>query len=223
MRSLIFTSLFLLTAGAAPAAVILSQTVGAVDEEIFTSRQVALAGLMDRFMANVKDPGAPTFLKSERGRRELSGLLLESAVALEAESFSVTSTDPGELNALIGRTEKYLGGRADWRKLEFSGNEIRKMAERKLMAKNLIRMKSESMRAMISDPEAASYFDQNRAKFGNLPFDSFKENIKNFLAQQQLEDRLRSWFDILRRKHKVREFTDGSVSSSTGMGEKPGP
>ncbi|MNY60610.1 hypothetical protein D3C86_1971860 [compost metagenome] len=62
------------------------------------------------------------------------------------------------------------------------------------------------MVGIITDQEAQAYYDKNRIKFGSMPFSNFKENIKTFLAQQQLEERLRSWFEVIKRKYKVRNL-----------------
>jgi hypothetical protein len=33
-----------------------------------------------------------------------------------------------------------------------------------------------------------------------------KENIRTFLSQQQLQERLRTWFEVIKRKYKARNF-----------------
>lgn len=190
---------------------IFSRTIGQVGESVFTSREAALSGVMDRLLANEKDPGGPVGAETAAGKREQSTLLLEDAVAREAISFAVAAPTAEEVADLVQKTEKHIAGRADWKKLGFGAKEIHKMAERKLNAKNLIRIRSESMKGTISDAEAQAYFEKNRVKFGSLPFASFRANIKTFLARQQLEDRLRSWFEILRRKYNVREDGGGEL------------
>lgn len=200
-----FPALLLLASVAASAApTVFSSTVGSVDGSVFTTRDGALSGLMDRLLAGAKDPGPPSLPGSPVGRREAAALLLEEAVAQEASSFKIDAP-ADEIKALAQKAEKHIAGNKDWKKPAYTAEEIHKMAERKLSAKNLIRIRSESMRGSISDAEAQAYFEKNRVKFGSLPFASFKNNIKAFLAQQQLEERLRSWFEILRRKYKVRE------------------
>lgn len=190
---------------------VFSRTIGQVGESVFTSREAALSGVIDRVMTNEKDPGGPTAADSQAGKREQSQLLLEEAVSREAASFAVAAPTQEEIAELVQKTEKHIAGRADWKKLGFGAKEIHAMVERKLGAKNLIRIRSESMKGSISDSEAQTYFEKNRVKFGSLPFASFKDNIKKFLAQQQLEDRLRSWFEILRRKYNVREDQGGEL------------
>lgn len=182
------------------AATVVSETIGSVGTEIFTSRQAALSGVMDRLLAGAKDPGPSPDSKKER-----AALLLEAAVAKEAESFSVIGADSDEVSQLAAKTRQHLQSRADWRKLEYSEKEIRDLAFRKTSARSLIKLKSESMKSSISDLEAQKYFEENRAKFGSMPFSSFRDQIKRVLAQQQLDERLRSWFEIVRRKYQVRD------------------
>lgn len=201
-----FPALLLLVSVAASAApTVFSSTVGSVDGGVFTTRDGALSGLMDRLLAGAKDPGPPSLPGSPVGRREAAALLLEEAVAREASSFKIGDAPADEIKALAQKAEKHIAGNKDWKKFAYTAEEIHRTAERKLSAKNLIRIRSESMKGSISDAEAQAYFEKNRVKFGSLPFASFKNNIKAFLAQQQLEERLRSWFEILRRKYKVRE------------------
>lgn len=193
-------------AAKAPAAgVTLSRTVGSVDGDNFTSREAALSGLMDRLLAGGKDAGGPTPPESAAGAREQSGLLLEEAVAREADSLNVSAVAETDVVALMQKTEKHMAGRPEWRAFQFTAAEIRRIAGRKLAAKSLIKIKSDSMRGTVSNLEARNYFEKNRVKFGTLPFESFRDNIRSFLAQQQLEEKLRSWFEIIRRKYKVRE------------------
>lgn len=194
------TLILIFLAQAAGAATVVSETIGSVGSEVFTSRQASLSGLMDRLLAGAKDSGPSSDPKKER-----AALLLEAAVARESESFSVISADSDEVSQLAAKTRQHLQSRADWRKLEYSETEIKDLAFRKMSARSLIKLKSESMKSSISDLEAQKYFDENRSKFGTMPFSSFREQIKRVLAQQQLDERLRSWFEIVRRKYQVRD------------------
>lgn len=183
-------------------AAVFSRTIGTVGETVFTSREAALHGMMDR-LAGGKDAGPPS--TGNAARREQASLLLDETVAREASAFGLDDSAEREVTDLIAKASKALASQPGWKKLGFSDEEIKRAAIRKLAARDLIRIRSESMKGHISDAEAQAYFEKNRVKFGQLPFVSFKDNIKKFLSQQQLEERLRSWFEILRRKYKVRE------------------
>lgn len=210
LTGFVFSSLMALAAPTAakappPPGVVLSRTIGSVDETVFTSREAALSALMERLTGSGKDPGSPPPPDSEAGRREQAALLLEEAISREATVFGVGLANDAEIEGLAARATRAIGGRADWRRLVFSPAEIRAAAVRKLNAKELIRIRSDALKGVVSDADAQAYFEKNRMKFGSLPFSTFKENIKTFLGQQRLEDKLRAWFEILRRKHKVRE------------------
>lgn len=212
MRSLVP---ILILCGLSAQAAVLTRTVGAVEEEVFTSRQVLLSSLVERISAG-KEPSPAA--EPEANARDLAALLLEAAVAREAENFSVEAVNVVHRDALAARVRTFLNSAPAWKKLELSDEEIKKTATRKLAARSLIRLRSETLKGTVSDAEAQSYFDKNRTKFGQLPFSSFKESIKKFLAEQQLEERLRSWFDIVRRKHKAREFKEDATTSAPAPG-----
>ncbi|HRO66998.1 MAG TPA: hypothetical protein PL182_05490, partial [Pseudobdellovibrionaceae bacterium] len=99
----------------ATAATVVSETVGSVGNEVFTSRQASLSGLMDRLLAGAKDMGP-----SPDSQKERAALLLEAAVALESESFSVIGADSDEVSRLAAKTRQHIQGRSDWRKLDYS-------------------------------------------------------------------------------------------------------
>ncbi|NJL24445.1 MAG: hypothetical protein HC902_04280 [Calothrix sp. SM1_5_4] len=54
--------------------------------------------------------------------------------------------------------------------------------------------------------EAQKYFDENRLKFGNLPFEKLKENIKAYLSKNHVDRRLKDWFDVLLSKYQVKNL-----------------
>ena len=88
--------------------------------------------------------------------------------------------------------------------LEVQPAETKKAIQRKLRAKKFIRFKADSSVVPVTNTEAREYFDNNRLKFGDLPFENFKENIKAYLSRQQVEQRLRDWFEVLQNKYKVK-------------------
>lgn len=194
----------------APAATLLTETVGQVSDHVVTSREVQISVAIGRIIEpNLKDP-KNALPELRPGQAEFSGavtqVLLEQVVALEAENFNVASVPEAEVEAVVARVEKAMAGRAYWVSIDPTNAEIRRFATRKLVAKSFLKFKTNSMSGIITDQEAQAYFEKNRAKFGTSPFADFRENIKTFLAQQQLEERIRSWFEVIKRKYKVRNF-----------------
>lgn len=202
--------LFLLLFSAnAFAATLVTQTVGQVAEHVVTSREVQISMVIENILFPPKKPlGGLYEIRpgQEEFRSAVTSVLLESVVALEAENFNVANISDEELGAALAKVEKATSGKDYWGALEVSPAELHKFTLRKLTAKSFLKFKTNSMTGIITDQEAQAYYDKNRVKFGSLPFSSFKENIKSFLAQQQLEERIRSWFEVIRRKYKVRNF-----------------
>ena len=145
-------------------------------------------------------PGQESF------RNAVTSVLLESVVALEAENFSVANVSESELTNDIAKIEKAVAGKAYWSSLEVSPLELRKLTLRKLTSKSFLKFKTNSMTSIVTDQDVQVYYDKNRVKFVGMPFENFKENIRTFLAQQQLEERIRSWFEVIKNKYKVRNF-----------------
>lgn len=146
---------------------------------------------------------------SDQFRNAVTSVLLEIVVSFEAENFNVATVSDDDLKGTLGKIEKAVAGKAYWDELDVSPKELKKFTLRKLLAKNFLQFKTSSMAGIITDQEAQAYYDQNRVKFGSSSFESFKANIKSFLAQQQLEESLRSWFEVVKRKYKVRNFIPG--------------
>lgn len=191
-------------------ATVVTRTVGQVADHVVTSREVQITAVIEGLLfPPAKKEGSKLVevrLSDDDFNKKLTSTLLETVVAMEAENFSVGALTEGEVNAAVSAVEKAVSGKAYWNELEVSGKELKKLVRRKLEAKSFLKFKSTSMSGIISDQEAQAYYEKNRAKFGSLPFASFKGNIKTFLAQQQLEERLRSWFEVIKRKYKVRHF-----------------
>lgn len=187
---------------------VISQSVGQVGEQVVTSREVLISAAIERVLFPQKEKSLPLELKLEDPEmlKEVTAVLLEVAVHREAESFSVARISEEQIQEALRKVERSLGGKSAWQNLEVSPAELKKLVAQKLMAKAFIQFKTHSMAGVVSDSEALVYYEKNRLKFGELPFSSFKENIKTFLGQQQLEERTRAWFEIIKRKYKVRNI-----------------
>ena len=191
--------------------VVLTRAVGEVGDHVVTSREARFDDAIEQAL-NGKPPGPDGFRvltgleKTFPG--EVSRTLDEWVVFLEAKSLNGQPTS-GDVGTSIKAVQDRWGGNPAWIKLEVSPEELRQTVERKLIAREFERLKSDPQLAPVSDDDALSYFRQNRLRFGNLPFSSFKENIKAFLVKQQTERRLAEWREVLRKKYKVRNFIAG--------------
>ena len=99
-----------------------------------------------------------------------------------------------------------VGNNRDWKSLAIVPKELETGLRRKLQAKKFIQFRAESSVLPVTDSEAQRYFEENRLKFGDLPFENFKENIKSFLSKNQVEKRLKDWFDVLLSKYQVKNL-----------------
>lgn len=203
----------LLTANLSYAA--LNASVGTVGKELITQREVELLSKIEFFLTSSEktlDPlvkntslGKPS-KASKMGAEETSQALMERAVYLEATSFGITDTGEIDFKSTLQSLQKVSQSSPDWIKLEIRESELKSLLEKKLIAKNFIRIKSSSLAGIITNQEALQYYERNRSKFGDSSFPQFKDSIKSFLAQQQMEERLKSWFEVLKRKYRVKNF-----------------
>lgn len=189
------------------AATLVSESVGQAGEYVITSREVQISSAIEDVLYSEKSVALLEVRPDQAPyRNAVANVLLEVVVAMEAENFNVGTVPADEMKQAVAKVEKALGGKSFWTRLEVTSTELLRFTTRKLVAKSFLKFKSNSMVGIITDQEAQSYYDKNRIKFGSMPFSNFKENIKTFLAQQQLEERLRSWFEVIKRKYKVRNL-----------------
>lgn len=185
---------------------IVSRVVGRVGDYFLTSREVIASRFIEKVLfpddkVNIIDNvSSPEFVV------QVTSALLEKVVAVEAESFSVASISDSESKEIVSRVKRQLAGVRTWQKLEISQIELQELVSRKLRSKRFLKYKTEAANLTVTDFEVKDYYEKSRYKFGNLPLESFKENIRQFLIQKQTEDRLREWFEVLRKKYQVRNF-----------------
>ncbi len=200
------------SAAVAPGAATVTRVVGEVGEQIITSREVQINDIVEQ-AAFGRLPGM-TAIRVLKGSEktfpnEVGNVLREWVVYLEARAFESGEVPKIELQQSIRAVQDGVAALAAWSRLEPSSQEVAEILERKIVAKRFLRLKSDSAQVPITDAEALAYYKKNRLKFGNLPFTSFRENIKAFLIKQQMDRRLQDWLEVLERKYKVRNFIAG--------------
>ncbi len=206
---------------------VLSQTVGSIGEEIVSSRDVQIEAVLEKILFPVVSVEKPeekskgkkdtrskpeknvvfiVQLKDKNFQSELSSTLLEYVLLKEAESFQVAKSTDEEVKDSVQKVEKFVAGNSYWNSLEVNREELSAAIKRKLTAKKYIKIKTDLMTALVTDQDALNYYERNRIKFGQLPFSSFRENIKTYLSQQQLEERIKTLFEVIKRKYHVRNY-----------------
>lgn len=193
---------------------IVSQAVGQADTHVVTSREVQISWIIDKAMQipNGKKTSESTpnrsdwLLKIESAdfQKHLSQVLLELVVSMEAENFSVGQVTSVEIQNGVNQVKSMTGSWEPWKDLEVSHAELEQIMTRKLKARRFLKFKTDTSGVRVSDEDAKAYFEKNRVKFGNLPYSQFKSQIKEYLSQEALQDRLKDWFEILKRKYRVK-------------------
>lgn len=186
--------------------IFISQVVGMAGDQVVTSREVQIVNLLEKAFTNSSEDLKQINYEDSKFNLEITQVLLEIVVMNESLVFEMNQVKEEEFKESQQSVSKKLSVSSDWKKLQVSSVEFEKFLRRKMIAKRFIKIKSDSMKGLISDQEAKDYFEKNRLKFGQVPFSQFKENIKTFLAQQQLEERLTSWFEVIKKKYKVRNY-----------------
>ena len=195
----------------APRITSITRVVGEAGEKIITSREVRINDAIEKALVGLPDPGALALLSGEEKTfpSDVSRVLEEWVVYLEAKALSSASPSKTEVAQAVKQVQLKWGADSKWQGLEVSSEELRSMVERKLLAKDFERLKSDPQLSPVGDDDALEYFNKNRLRFGSLPFESFKDNIKSFLIKNQTDRRLSEWHEILTRKYKVRNFIAG--------------
>ena len=192
---------------------LVSQAVGLVGAQVVTSREVQINYVVEQVLYKGIRPNKEIQklgFKSSRFPGEVTNVLLEWVVHFEAQSFSVATLTESEIKTAIANVNRKSQVLNSWKLLEVGRQELRDIVERKLRAKSFIRFKASSSVVPVTDVEAKIYYEKNRVKFGTEPFESFKSNIKTFLSKQQVDRRLKDWFEVLQRKYNVRNLISQS-------------
>lgn len=195
----------------AQATKMVTSAVAQVSDHVVTSREVQISYVLDQAMDS-KLESKKTSVKnrallsagSDAFQKHLAQVLLESVVNYEAENFSIGDVDITQVKDSGRLIESFTKDWAEWKKLDVKTVEIEQMAGRKLRSKNFLRFKSQSSGVSVSDEEAKAYYDKHKAKFGNAAYPQFQASIKEFLVQTHQEEKLKEWFEILKRKYRVK-------------------
>ena len=186
----------------------LSVNAGSVGNRTVTSREVIASGLIDRWLltrgVTKVNSGDILVQDSAAYKKQLSQVLAEWVVVLEADAFSVANLNEGEARKLAESIQKVYANWSEWKKLDLSITEIETFVTRRLRARQYLKYKTESIGAAIPESEVKQYYDKNRVLFAQIPYENIKDSIREHLNQVQSEDRFRDWFDVLKRKYKVK-------------------
>lgn len=200
---------------------LVSQAVGQVGALVLTSREVQISYALEQasyLKAGAKNPDRKNWILSvgsELYKSHLNQLMIELLVKLEAETFSVAQISLEDIRHEAEDAKVHLRDWAEWKRWEVSDVEVEQIMIRRKMAKQFLKFKTESSGVVISEDEVKAYFEKNKAKFGSANYAQFKDTIREVLAQKQLEEKLKDWFEVLKRKYRVRFLNSPTVAPST--------
>lgn len=187
---------------------LVSSQAGRVLDHIVTTREVMANVLIESALGQKKSLQRLSVEKPDTREfiRETSAVLLEWAIYNESESSQTAALASADLAEAKSKVQRALRQNVKWQALKVEPRELDAMLERKLRAQKFVQFKIEASAVPISDREAKEYFEANKLKFEDKPFETFKGTIKTFLERQQVDRRLKDWFELLQVKYKVRNF-----------------
>ncbi|MGZ3721279.1 MAG: hypothetical protein ACXVA9_00030 [Bdellovibrionales bacterium] len=199
---------FLFTLNLSVRAELVSTGVGMVRGQVVTSREVQIQNLLETAL-NEKNPTGKLKLlglDSKAFNKATQDALLETVVALEAHNFNVIQISNEEVDEAKKTVLKTLKNNSVWKSLQVSSRELDNGLHRKIQAKKFIQFRAQSSVLPVTDAEALRYFNENRTKYENLPFEKSKEDIKSYLSRTQVDRRLKDWYDVLLSKYQVKNL-----------------
>jgi hypothetical protein len=133
----------------------------------------------------------------------------------EAKSFGVAQVNDTEIDQSFRSAKEKLQKtpsiKSQMTALGVGDSSLKEMITRKLRANRFVKYKSNSSFVQVTDEEARDYFNKNRMKFGTMDFAQFRSSIRTFLSKRNAEERLKEWFDVLRRKYHVQNSIAGPL------------
>ncbi len=204
---LILNLVFAVNAGASKKPVM--KLAAEVDQKILTSRDVEAHYIVTKLMQGAT-PVLPLSYDTDDFRLSLDQLVVESMVYSEASSFGIAKVPDEEIESAYKTTKQKINDsptiKNRWQWLDFSDVQLREKITVRLRSSRLIKYKTESSDSQVGDQEAKEYYEKNRLKFGTMTFENFKPTIKKYIARKNSEERLREWFDVLKKKHRVKNL-----------------
>ncbi len=190
---------FILSSLSFSQAKILIATVAQVKNEVITSRDVAIHKQTEKVL--------DTRLQqlSEEGPEE--EVINEWLLFFEASTFYNTRVDGQEVNKLVQLAKQRLANSKPWKNLAVTDKELREKISHRLEADRLYQFKKKASVLPPSQTEIETEYSQNRVAYGNQSFNEVKEKIRKNKEEENLQKRMKQWFEVLEKKYKVQRFS----------------
>lgn len=200
------TVLCLLLFAALAKAELVSTGVGMVRGQVVTSREVQIQNLIEIALDEKNPKFRLLSLDSKAFNKATQDVLLETVVALEAKSFNVVQISSEEFESAKKKVLKSLKISPVWASLQVTPQELDSSLRHKIQARKFIQFRAQSSGLPVTDSEAQRFYNENKAKYENVPFENSKEEIKSLLSKQQVDRRLKDWYDVLLSKYQVKNL-----------------
>ncbi len=173
-------------------------TIAQVRNHVITSRELAIHKAVDKVLGS----------RSDRSKidQPLELLIREWLLFNEAKSFYNNPIPSSQIESYMKKAEVGLKKESSWQKLAISQDELREKITRRLEADRLFLFKKKASVLPVSLSELESEYAQNKAKFGSASFSEVREKIRQDKAEENLNQRLEQWFQILEKKYSVQRF-----------------
>lgn len=173
------------------------------DKTIVTLNDVKISKVIEKYLLSLENTKKQIALKESVELDDVSKTVLETVALLEAATFKYASYDESilkKLTDILNQSKELdvLGVK--------SSKEIEFRVKEKLIAKSFIALRSENLKTVVNDTELRTYYEKNRTQFADLPFDKFRNTIREYYLKEKLNEKLNEWFSVLKSKYQVRIY-----------------
>lgn len=191
---------------------VINQVVGMVQDRVVTAREVQINTMIEMalYPENITS-GAGVVMKdlndfeSKEFSKQVTSVLMELVISMEAELVTIARPTKTELQEANKSVSKRWEKKMEWTQLKPSSREVSQMISRKLLAKKFIRFRADTSVTAVSEVELDRYLELNKKRFEGLTLEESRSQIRKILDRQQVERRLKDWFDVLKAKYQVRQ------------------
>jgi len=173
-------------------------TIAQVRNHVITSRELAIHQELDKVLGTRSD-------KAKAGQ-PLELLIREWLLFYEAKIFYNNSVPSSEIESELKKAVSGLKIKNSWQKLAISQEEVREKIMRRLEADRLFLFKKKASVLPIPLSELEAEYTQNKVQYGGASFGEVREKIRKLKAEENLNQRLEQWFQVLEKKYSVQRF-----------------
>jgi hypothetical protein len=183
---------------------LVAATVAKLQEKtIVTLNDVKISKVIEQNLLSLDNTKKQIALKESVELDDVSKTVLETVALLEAATFKYASYDESLFkkltDLLLQSKELDILGVKTLKEIEFRVKE-------KLIAKSFIALRSENLKTVVNDSELRTYYEKNRTQFADMPFEKFRNTIREYYLKEKLNEKLNEWFSVLKSKYQVRIY-----------------